>query len=51
MAQQRCTAGEAFAVLRKASQERNVKIHAIAAAIIEGITGQPPSGGRFTPRN
>jgi GAF domain-containing protein len=50
MVQQRCRAGEAFAVLRRASQQRNVKIHAIAASIIEGVSGQPPQATRFRPR-
>jgi GAF domain-containing protein len=50
MSQQRCTAEEAFAVLRRASQQRNVKIQAIAAGIIEGISGKPPRPGGFTPR-
>jgi GAF domain-containing protein len=50
MAQQRCTAREAFAVLRQASQHRNVKIAAIAAGIVEAVSGQPPLQGRFTAR-
>jgi GAF domain-containing protein len=50
MGQQRCTAEEAFAVLRHASQQRNVKIHAIAAGIVEGVSGRPPNPGRFSPR-
>jgi GAF domain-containing protein len=51
MGQQRCTAQDAFAVLRRASQQRNVKIQAIAAAIVEGVSGQPPRSGAFTPRS
>jgi GAF domain-containing protein len=50
MAQQRCTPDGAFAVLRRASQQRNVKVHAIAARIVEGISGRPPRPGQFTPR-
>jgi GAF domain-containing protein len=50
MGQQRCTAQEAFAVLRRASQQRNVKIAAIAAGVVEGTTGRPPQPGRFTAR-
>lgn len=34
MAEQRCTADEAFAVLRRASQNRNVKLRQIAAEIV-----------------
>lgn len=40
MAQQRCTASEAFAVLRKASQHRNRKVSDIAAELIRVNTGQ-----------
>jgi GAF domain-containing protein len=50
MGQQRCTAQDAFAVLRHASQQRNVKIQAIAAGIVEGVSGQPPRPGGFSPR-
>jgi GAF domain-containing protein len=50
MGQRRCGAEEAFAVLRQASQQRNVKIHAIAAAIVEGVSGQPPRSSGFNDR-
>ena len=49
MAQQRCTAAEAFAILRSASQNRNVKVREIAEQIITSITGQPPQEPPFTP--
>jgi len=42
MAQQRCTADAAFAVLRTASQNRNRKLRDVAADIIEAVSGQPP---------
>jgi GAF domain-containing protein len=49
MAQNRCTADEAFDVLRATSQNRNVKLRDIAAHIITSISGQPPpSSPRFT---
>jgi GAF domain-containing protein len=35
-------ADEAFDVLRKASQEQNVKVRAIAARMIQIVTGKPP---------
>jgi GAF domain-containing protein len=49
MAQNRCTADEAFDILRATSQNRNVKLRDIAAHIITSISGQPPpSTPRFT---
>lgn len=51
MAQQRCNSTEAFAVLRKASQDRNVKVAEIAVELITRVTGQPPLPPRpFTKR-
>jgi GAF domain-containing protein len=47
MAQQRCTASEAFARLRTASQHRNVKVREIAEQIVTGITGLPPEPSPF----
>jgi ANTAR domain len=41
MAQNRCTRDEAFAILRRASQTRNVKLRDVAAALIERFTGHP----------
>jgi GAF domain-containing protein len=35
-------ADEAFDILRKASQEQNVKVRAIAARLIQIVTGKPP---------
>jgi GAF domain-containing protein len=46
MGQRSCTAGDAFAVLREASQHRNRKLYEIAAELIETITGQPPQPPR-----
>jgi GAF domain-containing protein len=47
MGQNRCTADEAFEVLRAISQNRNVKLRDIAADMIAAISGQPPAD---TPR-
>ena len=47
MGQNRCTADEAFEVLRSISQNRNVKLRDIAADMITAVSGQPPTG---TPR-
>ncbi|GAA2210089.1 GAF and ANTAR domain-containing protein [Nonomuraea monospora] len=47
MAQRRCTAREAFEILRQVSQDRNVKLHQLAASIVEKVSGQPPQRSRF----
>jgi GAF domain-containing protein len=49
MAEQRCTAGEAFAILRTASQNRNVKLRQVAQDIVTGITGKPAEPPPFSP--
>jgi ANTAR domain len=41
MAQNQCTRDAAFGILRRASQNRNVKLRDVAAAIIERFTGHP----------
>jgi hypothetical protein len=41
MAQNRCTRDEAFGILRRASQNRNIKLREVAAAIIYRFTGHP----------
>ncbi|GAA3698509.1 GAF and ANTAR domain-containing protein [Microlunatus aurantiacus] len=41
MAQNSCSADEAFGILRRASQSRNVKLRDVAALIIERFTGHP----------
>ncbi|WP_109003984.1 GAF and ANTAR domain-containing protein [Streptomyces rishiriensis] len=43
MGRRRCTADEAFGVLRSASQQRNVKLRDVCAELITSITGQPPT--------
>lgn len=40
------TSRQAFEVLRRASQTRNRKVSAIAAEVIEALTGQPPEPSR-----
>ncbi|MGB2572114.1 GAF and ANTAR domain-containing protein [Micromonospora citrea] len=42
MGQQRCTAAEAFALLRQASQHRNRKLRDVATEIITQVSGQSP---------
>lgn len=39
MAQNRCTRDEAFGILRRASQHRNLKLREVAAAVIARFTG------------
>ena len=45
MGQNRCDADAAFAVLRSASQNRNVKLRDVAAEIITTVSTQPPQRG------
>ncbi|TMR88378.1 GAF and ANTAR domain-containing protein [Nonomuraea basaltis] len=47
MAQRRCTSHQAFEVLRHVSQDKNVKLHQVAATIVEKVTGEPPQRSRF----
>jgi GAF domain-containing protein len=42
MAQERCTQARALALLQRASQNRNVKLRDIAAAIVTSVSGEPP---------
>jgi GAF domain-containing protein len=46
MAQQRCTADEAFALLRTHSQNNNRKLRDVAADLITRVTGSTPSPPR-----
>src|SRR5438067_9504023 len=45
MAQQRCGAGAAFDILRRGSQNRNVKVRELAAEIVSNVSGKPPEPG------
>ena len=47
MAQQRCPDPEAFALLSRASQNRNIKVHDLAAEIVTTVGGQAPDPGTF----
>ena len=53
MAQNRCSRDQAFGILRRASQNRNIKLRDVAAAIIHRFTGHhpepPPPFRRATP--
>jgi GAF domain-containing protein len=49
MAEQRCAPEEAFAILRGASQNRNVKVRQVAESIVRGVTGQTPQSPPFDP--
>jgi GAF domain-containing protein len=51
MAQQRCASDEAFGILRRASQRRNVKLRDVAADIVMGISRQPPQRPSFRDRS
>jgi GAF domain-containing protein len=43
MGQNRCTSDEAFEVLRRISQNRNIKLRDIAAEMITAVSGRPPT--------
>jgi GAF domain-containing protein len=51
MAKQRCSTDEAFDILRRASQSRNVKLREVAAGIVTGISGHPPRRPSFQHRS
>jgi GAF domain-containing protein len=42
MAREHCTQARAFAILRTASQNSNVKLRDIASAVVTSVTGEPP---------
>jgi hypothetical protein len=42
MAQERYTQAQAFAILRGASQNRNLKLRDIAVRIVTSVSGRPP---------
>lgn len=47
MAQNRCTQEEAFDVLRRASSDRNQKLHSVAQSMVDRISGQPDAVAHF----
>ncbi|MGW7262211.1 GAF and ANTAR domain-containing protein [Streptomyces sp. NPDC054842] len=51
MGQRRCTAEEAFGILRSASQHRNVKLRDLCTQMITNITGRPPTAPELRPRS
>ncbi|MFH8498941.1 GAF and ANTAR domain-containing protein [Streptomyces coeruleorubidus] len=50
MGQRRCTADEAFGILRSASQHRNIKLRDLCTELITNLTGQPPTSPDLRPR-
>jgi GAF domain-containing protein len=42
MAREQCNQARAFAILRSASQNSNVKLRDIASAVVTSVTGEPP---------
>jgi AmiR/NasT family two-component response regulator len=45
MAQNRCSSDTAFGILRRASQNRNLKLWHVAGDIITAVTGTPATPG------
>ncbi|MGH4008112.1 MAG: GAF and ANTAR domain-containing protein [Pseudonocardiaceae bacterium] len=45
MGQNRCTAADAFEILRRASHHRNIKLRAVAEGIVIRVGGEPPDPG------
>lgn len=50
MGQNRCTAQEAFTILRSASRHRNIKLRDLCRELITGVTGRPPDPPDLRPR-
>ncbi|MGW7050109.1 ANTAR domain-containing protein [Streptomyces sp. NPDC054887] len=50
IARRRCTPDEAMAVLRRASQARNVKLRDLCHDLVTDMAGGPPTPGSFTKR-
>jgi len=42
ISQNRCTPDEAFQILKKASNDRNQKLHELARALVNGVSGRRP---------
>jgi AmiR/NasT family two-component response regulator len=43
MAESRCNADQAFAMLNRASNNRNIKLRDLATEIVAQVGGRPPS--------
>ncbi|MGX1274273.1 GAF and ANTAR domain-containing protein [Streptomyces phaeoluteigriseus] len=50
MGQRRCTAEEAFAILRSASQHRNIRLRDVCTELLTNLTGRPPNTTELRPR-
>ena len=49
MGEERCTAQEAFEILRAVSQNRNIKLRQVAENVVSRVTGKPPQPPPFDP--
>ena len=49
MGEERCTAQEAFELLRAVSQNRNIKLRQVAENVVSRVTGQAPQPPPFEP--
>jgi GAF domain-containing protein len=49
MARRRCDARQAFEVLRRTSQENNVKLREVSVRLVTSVSGRPPEPGTFKP--
>lgn len=50
MATHRCDAHQALELLRRRSQDENVKLRALCVQLVTAVGGAPPDAGRFTER-
>ncbi|MFE9644179.1 GAF and ANTAR domain-containing protein [Streptomyces sp. NPDC006365] len=50
MGQRKCTAEDAFGVLRSASQNRNIKLRDLCTELITNLTGEPPTAPELRSR-
>jgi AmiR/NasT family two-component response regulator len=46
MGQRRCTADQAFEVLVRISQQRNIRVRAVAEHLVLSVSAHAPAGGR-----
>lgn len=51
MTEKRCRPEEAFAILRTASQHRNLKLRQVATGVVRAVSGHPTEAGPFHPRH
>ncbi|MFG2030556.1 GAF and ANTAR domain-containing protein [Streptomyces sp. NPDC048825] len=50
MGQRKCTAEEAFGILRSASQNRNIKLRDLCTELLTNLTGEPPTAPELRSR-